>query len=72
MTIPPAESPEPEVKLALARAYLKSEDPSKGLALLDANPDLMAEAQASDLVLVAAVEIAAKVGATTSVAQAEA
>ena len=55
-----AENPEPAVKMALARAYLKSDNPAKGLEMFTANPELANEAQASDLVLVAAAYIQAK------------
>ena len=55
-----ADEPEPAAKLALARAYLASDTPGKGLALLESNPDLLAEALAPDLVLVATAHIQAK------------
>ena len=54
-----AEAPEPQAKVALARAYLKSDKPQKGIDLI-ADPDVRAEATASDLTLVAAAFIQAK------------
>lgn len=55
-----AEDPGPVVKLALARAYLRADMAPKGLAILEGDPDLRAEAQAPDLVLAAAAYIEAK------------
>jgi len=55
-----AENPEPAVKLALARAYLKSDNAAKGLEMFKANPELANEAQASDMVLVGTAWIQAK------------
>jgi tetratricopeptide (TPR) repeat protein len=54
-----AEAPDPQAKVALARAYLKSDKPQKGLDLI-ADPDVRAEATASDLTLVAGALIQAK------------
>ncbi len=55
-----AEDPGPAVKLALARAYLRGDMEPKGLAILDGDPDLRAEALAPDLVLAAAAYTEAK------------
>ena len=55
-----AEDPGPAVKLALARAYLRADMAPKGLAILEGDPELRAEAQGADLVLAAAAYIEAK------------
>ncbi len=55
-----AADPAPAAKVALARAYLRTETPEKGLALFEQDAELRTEAQAADLVLVAAAYIQAK------------
>lgn len=47
----------PEAKLALARAYLKADQPEKGIELFEGDVDVRLEASADDLALVAAAYI---------------